>query len=142
VLVFFFIVPLFGTILLGMLWKRATPAGGFWGFLSAILVSMWMWGYVHYFPESYRPQPKVTVGQGAIVTLVKGDDGKYSRIVVESGQVDLVNVPVANAGPTLGTTLEVPPTLAENNGSIAVQVLAPEVVLSDSKETTKFGVEA
>jgi SSS family solute:Na+ symporter len=33
VLVFFFIVPLFGAILLGMLWKRATPAGGFWGFL-------------------------------------------------------------------------------------------------------------
>ena len=27
----FFIAPLFGTVLLGMLWKRATPAGGFWG---------------------------------------------------------------------------------------------------------------
>ena len=29
----FFIAPLFGTVLLGMLWKRATPAGGFWGLL-------------------------------------------------------------------------------------------------------------
>ena len=31
----FFIAPLFGTVLLGMLWKRATPAGGFWGLLAA-----------------------------------------------------------------------------------------------------------
>src|SRR5208337_1098850 len=27
----FFIAPLFGTVVLGMLWKRASPAGGFWG---------------------------------------------------------------------------------------------------------------
>ena len=30
----FFIAPLFGTVMLGMLWKRATPAGGFWGLLA------------------------------------------------------------------------------------------------------------
>src|SRR5262249_52875299 len=30
----FFIAPLFGTVLLGMLWKRATRAGGFWGLLA------------------------------------------------------------------------------------------------------------
>ena len=30
----FFIAPLFGTVILGMLWKRATPAGGFWGLLA------------------------------------------------------------------------------------------------------------
>src|ERR1017187_9198992 len=29
----FFIAPLYGTVLLGMLWKRATAAGGFWGVL-------------------------------------------------------------------------------------------------------------
>ena len=29
----FFLVPLFGTVMLGMLWKKATPAGGFWGLL-------------------------------------------------------------------------------------------------------------
>ena len=34
VLIFFFIVPLFGVVILGMLWKRCTPAGGFWGFCS------------------------------------------------------------------------------------------------------------
>ena len=30
----FFIAPLFGTVILGMLWKRATKAGGFWGLLA------------------------------------------------------------------------------------------------------------
>jgi solute:Na+ symporter, SSS family len=30
----FFIAPLFGTVVLGMLWKRATGAGGFWGLLA------------------------------------------------------------------------------------------------------------
>ena len=35
----FFIIPLFGTVLLGMIWKRATPAGGFWGLLAGTLSS-------------------------------------------------------------------------------------------------------
>ena len=35
----FFIAPLFGTVLLGMLWKRATRAGGFWGLLAGTLSS-------------------------------------------------------------------------------------------------------
>ena len=30
----FFIAPLFGTVLLGMFWKRATGPGGFWGLLA------------------------------------------------------------------------------------------------------------
>jgi SSS family solute:Na+ symporter len=29
-----FIAPLFGTVLLGMLWKRVTPKAGFWGLLA------------------------------------------------------------------------------------------------------------
>ena len=37
-LIFFFIVPLFGVVILGMLWKRATPAGGFWGLLAGTVV--------------------------------------------------------------------------------------------------------
>ena len=37
VLVMFFIVPLFGVVILGMLWKQATPAGGFWGLLLGTL---------------------------------------------------------------------------------------------------------
>jgi len=41
----FFIAPLFGTVVLGMLWKRATRAGGFWGLLSGTVasISMWIW---------------------------------------------------------------------------------------------------
>src|SRR5438045_4691906 len=30
----FFIAPLFGTVLLGMLWKRVTRMAGFWGLLA------------------------------------------------------------------------------------------------------------
>jgi solute:Na+ symporter, SSS family len=41
----FFIAPLFGTVLFGMLWKRATKAGGFWGLFAGIgsSVGMWLW---------------------------------------------------------------------------------------------------
>ena len=41
----FFIAPLLGAILLGMFWKRATAAGGFWGLLLGILssVSLFVW---------------------------------------------------------------------------------------------------
>ncbi|MBV8808710.1 MAG: sodium:solute symporter family protein [Acidobacteriaceae bacterium] len=44
----FFIAPLFGTVLLGMLWKRATPAGGFWGLLVGTVssIAMWLWVYL------------------------------------------------------------------------------------------------
>jgi solute:Na+ symporter, SSS family len=42
----FFIAPLFGTVLLGMLWKRATRAGGFWGLLAGTLSSIGMWAWV------------------------------------------------------------------------------------------------
>ncbi len=39
----FFIAPLFGTVVLGMLWKRTTAAGGFWGLLAGILSSVGMY---------------------------------------------------------------------------------------------------
>ncbi|MCL5096926.1 MAG: sodium/solute symporter [Candidatus Omnitrophica bacterium] len=55
VLVLLFIVPLFATVILGMLWKQATPAGGFWGFLIGILASFFMFFYVHWFPGYYLP---------------------------------------------------------------------------------------
>jgi SSS family solute:Na+ symporter len=42
----FFIAPLFGTVILGMLWKRATKQGGFWGLLCGILSSIGIWGWV------------------------------------------------------------------------------------------------
>ena len=42
----FFIAPLFGTVILGMLWKRATPAGGFWGLAAGTASSIALWGWV------------------------------------------------------------------------------------------------
>ena len=41
----FFIAPLFGTVVLGMLWKGATRAGGFWGLLAGTVSSIGMWLY-------------------------------------------------------------------------------------------------
>jgi SSS family solute:Na+ symporter len=38
----FFIAPLFGTVLLGMLWKRVTRAAGFWGLLAGVGSSVTM----------------------------------------------------------------------------------------------------
>lgn len=145
VLIFFFIVPLFGTVVLGMLWKRATPAGGFWGFLSAILVSISMWAYVHTFPDGHRPQPKLTFGKDAVLSLEKTREGnveKIARITVESGSVALVNVPLAGATDVAATRLEIPGTAALGSATAPVQVLAPSVTLAGTKEVTKFGVEA
>ena len=42
----FFIAPLFGTVLLGMFWKRATPAAGFWGLFAGTVSSIGMWAWV------------------------------------------------------------------------------------------------
>jgi solute:Na+ symporter, SSS family len=48
----FFIAPLFGTVILGMLWKRATAAGGLWGLLAGTVSSIGMWAWVHYYPAA------------------------------------------------------------------------------------------
>ena len=50
----FFIAPLFGTVILGMFWRRATPAGGFWGLLAGTLSSVTMWLWVKYDPSALR----------------------------------------------------------------------------------------
>src|SRR5689334_19108904 len=48
----FFIAPLFGTVILGMLWKRATPVGGFWGLLAGTASSIGMWLAVKFHPAA------------------------------------------------------------------------------------------
>jgi SSS family solute:Na+ symporter len=50
----FFIAPLFGTVLLGMLWKRATPAGGFWGLFAGTASSVGMWAWVKVDPQAVK----------------------------------------------------------------------------------------
>ncbi len=50
----FFIAPLFGTVILGMLWKRATPTGGWTGLLAGTLSSVGMYAWVKVDPEAVR----------------------------------------------------------------------------------------
>ena len=49
-----FIAPLFGTVILGMLWKRTTSQGGFWGLLIGTLSSAGMWAWVKLDPNALR----------------------------------------------------------------------------------------
>ena len=53
-LVSFFIAPLFATVILGMLWKRATEKGGFWGLLAGTVSSVAMYAAVLLHPEWLR----------------------------------------------------------------------------------------
>jgi SSS family solute:Na+ symporter len=48
----FFIIPLFGTVILGMLWRRASPAGGFWGLFCGTVSSVLLWLLVKLHPRA------------------------------------------------------------------------------------------
>jgi SSS family solute:Na+ symporter len=50
----FFIAPLFGTVIIGMLWKRATKAAGFWGLLAGTVTAIGLWAWVHHDPSALR----------------------------------------------------------------------------------------
>ena len=65
----FFIAPLFGTVILGMLWKRATKAGGFWGLLAGTVTSIGLWGWV-------QRRPLGTALRGALARR-QGHGGKH-----------------------------------------------------------------
>ncbi len=154
VLIFFFIVPLFGVVILGMLWKRATPAGGFWGFLTASLFSMALWGFVHTFPNGYRPPPRVVIGKDAVVSVAKGETSggkkvaEIVKVIVQSGAVETTNVPVPPGAGQVEVTLRADAeamftaTGEDHGASVPVTVLAPDVVLAGAKrESGKFGVK-
>ena len=53
-LVSFFIAPLFATVIIGMLWKRASAKGGFWGLLAGTLSSVGMYTMVVLNPAALR----------------------------------------------------------------------------------------
>ncbi len=50
----FFVAPLFGTVILGMLWKRTTKEGGFWGLFAGIGSSIAMWAWVKIDPSALK----------------------------------------------------------------------------------------
>jgi SSS family solute:Na+ symporter len=52
----FFIAPLFGTVILGMLWKRATAAGGFFGLLAGTASSIGMFIYTSTGTAAHKAQ--------------------------------------------------------------------------------------
>jgi SSS family solute:Na+ symporter len=47
----FFIAPLFGTVLLGMMWKRVSKAAGFWGLLAGTLASIGIFSAMKFDPR-------------------------------------------------------------------------------------------
>ncbi|MFZ0214207.1 MAG: sodium:solute symporter family protein [Candidatus Acidiferrales bacterium] len=49
-----FIAPLFGTVILGMLWKRTTAAGGFWGLLTGTVSAAAMFGWIEVNPTAVQ----------------------------------------------------------------------------------------
>jgi SSS family solute:Na+ symporter len=53
-LVGFFIAPLFGTVIMGMIWKRTTAKGGFWGLLAGTGSSVAMYTAVRFHPDWLR----------------------------------------------------------------------------------------
>lgn len=151
VLIFFFIVPLFGVVILGMLWKRATPTGAFVGFLTAIISSMAMWFFVHAFPEGHRPHPSVSLDPGAVTRVEKtgeGDVEVIQSLTVESGTVRTVNVPIEADGVsrnsvelTLDEPMALPSSVVKDGRSAEVRLLAPSVILAGENESGKFGLE-
>ncbi len=50
----FFVAPLFGTVILGMFWKRATAAGGVLGLAAGIGSSIGMWAWVKLDPSALK----------------------------------------------------------------------------------------
>jgi SSS family solute:Na+ symporter len=53
-LVGFFISPLFGTVIMGMMWKRTTSKGGFWGLFAGTASSVVMYAAVKINPAWIR----------------------------------------------------------------------------------------
>ena len=110
----FFISPLLGVVLVGMFWKRATKAGGFWGLLMGTLTSVGLWAWVKVDPSAlhyvaFSPDAK---------TMAENMYRALWSVIVSMG----VNVVVS--------LLTTPKTLAELEGLVygATKIPAEEPV--------------
>jgi solute:Na+ symporter, SSS family len=106
----FFVAPLFGTVILGMLWKRATGPGGFWGLLCGTLSSIGMWAWVKVDPTALR---YVALSPDAKALAQDMYQALWSFVVcvIVTVTVSLVTKPIpesALAGLVYGET-EIPP---------------------------------
>jgi SSS family solute:Na+ symporter len=69
----FFIAPLFGTVLLGMMWKRVSRAAGFWGLLAGTISSITMFLLMHgKFPLVPAPSSRRWISLFALSPEAKG----------------------------------------------------------------------
>jgi SSS family solute:Na+ symporter len=153
VLLTFFIVPLFAVVIIGMLWKRATPKGGFWGFFVGIVFAIGLWGFVHYFPAGYKPQPKIVIGEDAVVRVERNtvptaegpNANEITKVVVEKGDLTVTDIPVPkDIGKVAVTLPATAPALLtaigeEKGEHVKVAVLAKKVRLAGTQESTGFG---
>ncbi|QEH37286.1 Sodium/glucose cotransporter [Aquisphaera giovannonii] len=141
VLIFFFIVPLFGVVIMGMLWKRATPVAAFVAFLTAMIFSLGMWVFVHTFPAGFRPPPRAELAAGSVVrveTAKSGDAERITRVFVEKGAVRTTNIALTEER----GERTIPPRVEAQGKEVAVGLLAPDIVVSGTERRDKFGVEA
>ena len=153
VLLTFFIVPLFAVVIIGMLWKRATPKGGFWGFFVGILFAIGLWGFVHYFPadtsRSRRSSSERTrwSALNGKPSRLRGQPNanEITKVVVEKGDLTVTNVPVPkDIGKVAVTLPATAPALLtaigeEKGEHVKVAVLAKKVRLAGTQESTGFG---
>ena len=132
-------LPLFGLVLLGMLWKRATPTAGFLGFLVSIIASMSMWFYVHSFPQGFRPYPQMVLGKGAMVSMERDSSGMFGGSLWKVGNWRPRMCPspegVGQAEVTIAGLVLTGKELKN------LRILAPSVVMAGTQEKDKFGVE-
>ena len=114
---------------------------------------MGMWVFVHTFPEGSRPHPTAVLGNGAVVSVVKGRTGgedhashrrkrrsqDHERGYPARSRQDAGRRRVSMQVPPAGLTLA--GQQGEGTGAKSLRVLVPDAVYADTKEHTKFGVE-
>ena len=106
----FFIAPLFGTVILGMLWKRTTSAGGFWGLLAGTVASVGMWAWVEYVPSALKYIAMSSSAQPMAADMFRAL-WSFIIVVIVTVVVSLVTKPRPEAelkGLVMGCT-EIPP---------------------------------
>jgi SSS family solute:Na+ symporter len=106
----FFISPLLGVVLMGMFWKRATKAGGFWGLLIGTVTSISLWAWVHFYPAALR------------YVAISGD----AKAMAEDMYRALWSVIVAVLVTFVVSLFTEPKTLAELNGVVYGVTKLPE----------------
>ncbi|HET7214342.1 MAG TPA: sodium:solute symporter family protein [Terriglobia bacterium] len=92
----FFIAPLFGTVIIGMLWKRATKKAGFWGLLAGITTAITTFALMRGHPERVA-WFCFYAGAKSLAQQMWQAVWAFIAVVVVSGLVTLVTKPRPDA---------------------------------------------